>query len=204
MRIFLEIKNIISKFAIGYNNLSQGWNPDIPNWQLSPWGTHKNLRMETLDAIDLKLLKLLQANSRLTTKELSQEVGLSISPVYERVKRLENDGYIERYVALLNPEKLNLGFIAYVSIKLSKQSNIGANEFVNLVQKIPEVTECYSVAGRSDFLMKVYAPNMRYYRTFVLDVLGGIGSIGHIESTFVMSEVKHTTTLPLRQVGDGI
>lgn len=158
--------------------------------------------METLDAIDIKLLKLLQENSRLTTKELSVEVGLSISPVYERVKRLENEGYIERYVAILNPEKLNLGLIAYVSVKLSKQSTRGMDDFVKLVQNIPEVTECYSVAGNADFLMKIYAPNMRYYRIFVLDVLGGIDAICNIESTFVMAEVKQTTTLPLRQVSD--
>lgn len=158
--------------------------------------------METLDIIDIKLLKLLQGNSRLTTKELAMEVGLSISPVYERVKRLESDGYISRYVALLNPEKLNLGFIAYVAVKLSKQTNEGASEFINVVHKIAEVTECYSVAGRYDFLMKVYAPDMDYYRTFVLDVLGRINSVGNIESTFVMAEVKHTTTLPLRQLGD--
>ena len=158
--------------------------------------------MENLDAIDIKLLKLLQENSRLTTKELSQEVGLSISPVYERVKRLENEGYIERYVAILNPEKLNLGFIVYVTVKLSRQSYNESNEFINIVQNIPEVTECYSVAGRTDFLMKVYAPDMRYYRSFILDVLGGISAICNIESTFVMSAVKHTTILPLRQVSD--
>lgn len=156
--------------------------------------------METLDIIDLKLLKLLQNNSRLTTKELAGEVGLSISPVYERVKRLENEGYIDRYVALLNPEKLNLGFIVYVSVKLSKQSNEGASEFVKMVQEIAEVTECYSVAGRYDYLMKVYAPDMHYYRAFVLDVLGGIESVRNIESTFVMAEVKQTTALPLRQL----
>lgn len=158
--------------------------------------------METLDIIDLKLLKLLQNNSRLTTKELASEVGLSISPVYERVKRLENEGYIDRYVALLNPKKLNLGFIAYVTVKLSKQTNQGASDFVNVVQQIAEVTECYSVAGRFDYLMKVYAPTMEYYRSFVLDVLGGIDSIGNIESTFVMAEVKHTTALPLRQLNN--
>lgn len=165
-------------------------------------GTYISLliNMETLDAIDIKLLKLLQVNSRLTTKELAMEVGLSISPVYERVKRLENDGYIERYVALLNPEKLNLGFIAYVSVKLSKQTNEGVADFVKVVKNIAEVTECYSVAGRYDFLMKVYAPSMIYYRKFVLDVLGGIEMIGNIESTFVMSEVKQTTALPLRQL----
>lgn len=157
--------------------------------------------METLDSIDIKLLKLLQGNSRLTTKELASEVGLSISPVYERVKRLENEGYIDRYVALLNPEKLNLGFIAYVAVKLSKQTIEGSEEFVNIVQDIPEVTECYGVAGKFDFLMKVYAPDMNYYRRLVLDVLGRIATIGNIESTFVMSEVKQTTALPLSQLG---
>ena len=156
--------------------------------------------MENLDAIDIKLLKLLQGNSRLTTKELSQEVGLSISPVYERVKRLENEGYIERYVAILNPEKINLNFMAFVAVKLSKQSNEGAAEFVKVVQGIAEVTECYSMAGNFDFLLKVYAPNMQYYRTFVLDVLGRIESIGNVVSTFVMSEIKQTTSLPLRQL----
>ena len=157
--------------------------------------------MENLDIIDIKLLKLLQENSRLTIKELSQEVGLSISPVYERVKRLENEGYIERYVALLNPEKLNLGFMAFVAVKLSKQSNEGSSEFVKVVQEIAEVTECYSMAGNFDFLLKVYAPDMTYYRNFVLDVLGGIKSVGNVVSTFVMSEVKKTTSLPLRQMG---
>lgn len=158
--------------------------------------------MDVLDSIDIKLLKLLQENSRLTTKELAAEVGLSISPVYERVKRLENEGYIDRYVALLDPEKVNLGLIAYVTVKLSKQSTQGMNEFVETVQRISEVTECYSVAGRYDFLMKVYAPNMYYYRTIVLDVLGNIDSIGAIESTFVMAEVKQTTSLPLRQLNN--
>lgn len=158
--------------------------------------------MDSLDSVDVKLLQLLQSNSRLTTKELAIEVGLSISPVYERVKRLENDGYIERYVALLNPEKLNLSIIAYVSVELSKQTNRGALEFIRVIQNIPEVTECYSVSGEADFLMKVYAPDVRYYRSFILDVLGNIPSIGHIVSHFVMSEVKHSTILPLRQVHD--
>lgn len=156
--------------------------------------------MDNLDSIDLKLLRLLQENSRLTTKELSQHVKLSISPTYERVKRLENEGYIDRYVALLNPERLSLGFIAYVMVKLSKQTQKGAMEFISLVQSIPEVTECYSIAGAYDYMMKVYAPDMRYYRNFVLEVLGNVESIGSVESTFVMSEVKHTSNLPLSQL----
>lgn len=161
-------------------------------------------KMENLDSIDIKLLKLLQDNSRLTTKELAQEVGLSISPVYERVKRLESEGYIDRYVALLNPCKLKLGFIAIVAVKLARQTNEGAREFIEKVQDIKEVTECFSVVGNYDFIMKVYAPSVHYYRTFVLDVLGGIPSVGTIQSTFVMSMVKDTTSLPLRQLeGDG-
>lgn len=158
--------------------------------------------METLDIIDIKLLKLLQENSRLTTKELAVEVGLSISPVYERVKRLENDGYISRYVARLNPCKLNLSFMAFVEVKLSKQTKAGAEEFIHVVEKIPEVTECYSTAGKFDFLLKVFAPDMHYYRTFLLDVLGNIPAVGNIESTLVMSKVKFTTSLPLRQLCD--
>lgn len=156
--------------------------------------------MENLDAIDIKLLKLLQDNSRLTTKELAMEVGLSISPVYERVKRLENEGYIDRYVALLNPSQLNLSFIAFVSVKLSRQSKDGAMKLVKAVMEIPEVTECYSVVGRFDYLLKVYAPDILYYRTFVLDILGNVDSVGNIESTFVMSVVKNTTALPLKQL----
>lgn len=156
--------------------------------------------MENLDSIDIRLLKLLQVNSRLTTKELSQEVGLSISPVYERVKRLENEGYIDRYVALLNPCKLGLGFIAIVAVKLGRQSKEGAEEFIKVIHEIPEVTECLSVIGRYDFILKVYAPSILYYRTFVLDVLGNIPAVGNIESTFVMSVIKNETALPLRQL----
>lgn len=156
--------------------------------------------MENLDLIDIKLLKLLQKNSRLTTKELSMEVGLSISPVYERVKRLESEGYIEKYVAILNPEKLNLGLVAFVSVKLTKQSQEGAEEFIRTVDGLPEVVQCFSVAGRFDFLMQVYVTDMNHYRTFVLDVLGAIKSIGNIETTFVLAKVKQTTALPMNKL----
>lgn len=156
--------------------------------------------MENLDSIDIKLLKLLQENSRLTTKELATAVGLSISPVYERVKRLEMEGYISRYVAILNPSKLKLGFIAYVAVKLTKQSQESDREFIEKVRNIPEVTECFTMAGRFDFLLKVYASDMNYYRDFVLDTLGEINSVANIESTFVMSVVKSCTELPLKQL----
>ena len=156
--------------------------------------------MENFDQIDLKLLKLLQQNSRLTTKELAMEVGLSISPVYERVKRLENEGYIDKYVALLSPEKLNIGLIAYIGVKLVRQSRKMCEDFVAVIQNIPEVTECYRVAGRYDFLLRVCAPDMKYYRSFLLELLDKIPDVSNVNSTFVMADVKHTTALPLNQL----
>lgn len=156
--------------------------------------------MDNLDKIDIRLLQCLQANSRLTTKELAQEVNLSTTPVYERVKRLENDGYIQRYAAILDPEKLNLGFTIYVNVKLSKQTHQNAKDFIDAIKDRPEVTECYSVAGKFDYMMKLHAPNMRYYRNLVLDVLGGIEAVDSVESTFVMHEVKRTTNLPLNHL----
>jgi len=154
--------------------------------------------MASLDAIDIKLLNLLQHNSRMTIKELSGEVHLSTTPVYERVKRLEADGYISKYVAMLDPEKLNLGFTVFVNVKLVRQSHLVSSEFIDKMKELDEVTECYSVSGPSDFLLKVYAPDMAHYRQFVLDVLGKLDSVQDVESIFVMSEVKHNTQLPLK------
>jgi len=158
---------------------------------------------DTLDKIDIKLLQCLQNNSRLTTKELAQEVNLSTTPVYERVKHLEAAGYIKRYVAMLDAEKLNLGLVVYINVKLGRQSHQDAQEFIDVIRDLPEVTECYCVAGRSDYLLKLYAPDMRTYRNLILDVLGKIDAVSSLESTFVMSEVKHTTALPLAQL-DGL
>lgn len=153
--------------------------------------------MNNLDDIDLKLLNILQENSRLSTKELAAKVNLSSTPVYERVKRLENEGYIKRYVAVLDAEKLNLGFTVYCNIKLDKHNQESILEFQQMVVDIPEVTECYNLAGSNDFLLRIHAPSMDYYRRFVLETLGGIPSIGSVVSTFVMNEVKRTSTLPL-------
>lgn len=154
--------------------------------------------MESLDEIDIRLLNLLQDNSNLTTKELAQRVNLTTTPVYERVKRLEAEGYIKKYVAVLDAEKLNVGFVVYVNVRLSKQTYNDAMELINVIKGIPEVTECYNVAGNSDYLLKVQAPNMRYYREFVLEVLGRIKVIDHVESIFVMGEMKRSTAIPLK------
>jgi len=138
---------------------------------------------DKLDKVDLQILRTLQDNARLTTKELAARVSLSSTPVFERLKRLENSGYIKKYIAVLDAEKLNQGFV-----RLNKDI---AFEFTRIIQEIPEVTECYNISGDYDYLLKIHAPNMKYYQEFILNVLGTIDSLGSLRSTFVMDEVKH-------------
>lgn len=147
--------------------------------------------METLDKKDLQILRTLQENARLTTKELAARVNLSSTPVFERLRSLENGGYIKKYIAVLDAEKLNLGFVVFCRVKLSKLNREIATEFTRIIQDIPEVTECYNISGSYDYLLKIHAPNMKYYQEFILNVLGTIDSLGSLESTFVMDEVKH-------------
>ncbi len=147
--------------------------------------------METLDKKDLQILRTLQENARLTTKELAARVNLSSTPVFERLRRLENGGYIRKYIAVLDAEKLNLGFVVFCRVKLSKLNKEIATDFTRVIQDIPEVTECYNISGSYDYLLKIHAPNMKYYQEFILNVLGTIDSLGSLESTFVMDEIKH-------------
>lgn len=146
---------------------------------------------EKLDQTDLNILRTLQENARLTTKELAQRVNLSTTPVFERMKRLERDGYIKRYIAVLDAEKLNQGFTVFCNVKLRILNRDIARDFVRIIREIPEVTECYNISGNYDYLLKVHAPNMKYYQEFVINVLGTIDALGSLESTFVMEEVKN-------------
>ena len=147
--------------------------------------------MESLDKVDLQILRTLQENARLTTKELASRVSLSSTPVFERLKRLESNGYIEKYIAVLNAEKLNRGFIVFCHVKMSKLNKDIANDFTERVKSIPDVTECYNVSGHYDYMLKIHAPNMKYYQEFVLNVLGTIDNLSSLESTFVMDTIKH-------------
>ena len=144
-----------------------------------------------IDKVDLQILRTLQGNARLTLKELAAQVSLSSTPVFERLKRLENEGYIKKYIAILDAEKLNQGFVVFCNVKLSRINQEIATEFTRIIQDIPEVTECYNISGSFDYLLKIHAPNMKYYQEFILNVLGSIEGLGSIESTFVMDEVKH-------------
>lgn len=145
---------------------------------------------EKLDKTDLQILRTLQENARLTTKELAARVSLSSTPVFERLKRLESNGYIKKYVAVLDAEKLNQGFVVFCKVKMQRMNYDIAVAFAQIVGEIPEVTECYNISGSFDYLLKVHAPDMKYYQGFVLNVLGRIENLGSVESVFVMDTVK--------------
>ncbi len=147
--------------------------------------------MERLDEIDLQILRTLQRNAKLTTKELAEAVHLTPTPVFERQKRLERQGYIRKYVAVLDPEKLGQGLLVFCKVKLKQMNRDIAEAFVRRIQRIPEVIECYNTSGEYDYLLKVRAADMKQYQDFVLTKLGVIESLGSLESTFVMSEVKN-------------
>ena len=153
--------------------------------------------MEILDKTDILILKILQNNSNLTTKELASKVNLSTTPVFERLKRLENDGYIKKYVAVLDANKLNRGFVVFCSVKLRRLNKEIAENFVNTIKSIDEVTECYNISGEFDYLLKIHAPDMKYYQEFIINVLGTIDSLGSLVSTFVMHEEKHLYGIPV-------
>lgn len=146
---------------------------------------------EKLDQIDLKILRTLQENSRLTTKELATRVNLSTTPVFERLKRLDSGGYIQKYIAVLDEDKLGQGFVVFCNVKLVRMNRDIAADFVRVVESIPEVTECYNISGSFDYLLKINAHSMKHYQEFLLNVLGKIDSLGSIESTFVMAKIKH-------------
>lgn len=147
---------------------------------------------ELLDETDLQILKTLQKNAKLTTKELADAVHLTPTPVFERQKRLEKKGYIKKYVAVLDPERLGLGLLVFCKVKLKQINHELADSFVRRIQRIPEVTECYNISGAYDYLLKVRVRDMRQYQEFVINKLGDIDTVGSIESTFVMSEEKHS------------
>lgn len=150
-----------------------------------------NMSSNILDKVDIQILRVLQENARLTTKELASKVSLSSTPVYERLKRLEAAGYIKKYMAVLDVEKLDRGFVVFCNVKMQRLSKEISENFAKVIRSIPEVTECYNVSGAYDYMLKIHAPDMRYYKEFVLNVIGTIEHLGSLESTFVMDELKH-------------
>lgn len=154
--------------------------------------------MANLDTTDQQILKELQQNSKLSTKELASLVNLTPTPVFERQKRLEKEGYIKKYVAVLDPEKLGYGIIVLCSVKLKQHTRENGNQFMTVINQMDQVTECYNISGEYDFMMKVYVRDMKDYQDFVMNKLGSIDCIGGLQSIFVIGEAKHSNCIPIK------
>lgn len=157
----------------------------------------ENISMFDLDSIDLKLLELLQQNGKLTTKELAQQVNLSPTPVYERIRRLEREGVIKKYVALVEAEKVDKGLVVFCDITLKEHTKEIGEQFVQEITSCKYVSECYNISGNYDFRLKVLVRDMKHYQDFVLNDLGSIKNIGSAHSTFVMGVIKHSYAVPI-------
>ncbi len=150
-----------------------------------------------LDKKDLKILSLLQEDANVNNKQIAGETNLTLTPVYERIKKLNTMSILKRKVFLLNREKIGLNVMVLVMVSLDKHSSDGALFFMNEIKKIPEITECLHITGAFDFQLKVYAKDIDHYHEFNFKKLATIKNIGKMESHFVMKEVVNTTSLPL-------
>jgi Lrp/AsnC family transcriptional regulator, leucine-responsive regulatory protein len=154
-----------------------------------------------LDKLDANILRILQADGRKTYDLIAAEVGLSASAVLRRVKRLEDAGIIDRYVALVKPEKVGLGLTAYINVRLEKHTESHKRNpmdvFSASVQTWPEVVECAALTGEMDYLLRLLVRDMSAYSRFIMDVLLKHPSVQDCKTSFVLTEVKSTTAVPV-------
>ena len=148
-----------------------------------------------LDSVDHKLLSLLQENSKRTNKEIADKLDLSVTAVYERIRKLERGGIISKYVALVAPEAVEKSFLVFCQIKLIQHTKDNVSEFESQVAGLPEVLECFHVSGEYDYILKVMVRDMQSYREFMLNKLTALKHIGSTQSTFAISVIKSTTAL---------
>ncbi|HYD96500.1 MAG TPA: Lrp/AsnC family transcriptional regulator [Noviherbaspirillum sp.] len=158
-----------------------------------------------LDKTDRKILAILQANGRLTNQEVADRVNLSPSPCLRRIRSLEESGVIRQYVALLDPDKIGLGLLAYVNVRLEKHSDApgGAGsrspraDFAASVENWPEVVACYAMTGEMDYLLRVHVEDMEHFSQFMMETLLKHPAVLDVKSSFALQRIKDTTALPL-------
>lgn len=153
-----------------------------------------------LDAIDLRILEILQNDGRITNAELAGRIGLTPGPALTRVQKLENAGYIHKYVALVNRAELGLGVTAFVSVIVKEHDRKSSEQFNSAIQAIPQILECHHIAGEEDYLLKVVASNPADYEHVILDEIASIPVVQRVKTLFVLSTTKNETAIPLTEV----
>ena len=146
---------------------------------------------------DVKILKLLQQDASLTTQEISEKLNMSQSPCWRKINKMQQDSLIEKRVAILNREKLGMDVVVFSTINLSTQGREYLEDFEAEVKLLPEVLECYTMAGSWDYMLKIVAKNIRHYEIFVREKLTTLPHIGEVHSHIAVTEIKNSTELPL-------
>ncbi|MDI9364881.1 MAG: Lrp/AsnC family transcriptional regulator [Flavobacterium sp.] len=145
-----------------------------------------------LDDKDLAILRLLQQNAKATVKEIADTVHLSTTPVHERIKRMEQNGVIKQYATLVDHSRVKKGLMVICYVSLKQHDKTAGTEFIQMINAMPEVIECYNISGEFDFMLKVVAENMDDYYHFHVNKLSETGNLGHVQSVFVMGVIKQT------------
>ncbi|MFK7776139.1 MAG: Lrp/AsnC family transcriptional regulator [Saprospiraceae bacterium] len=150
-----------------------------------------------IDAIDKRIIQLLQQDGKMKIKEVAHALKMTTTPIFDRIKRLEKEGFIEGYSTIVNKEKLGFNLVAFCTVSLESHHKEYLNQFVKDVKNIPEVAECYHIAGMFDYLLKIYVKDMVDYQNFITQKLASLPNIGRVQSSFVMTEVKNNHVLPI-------
>jgi Lrp/AsnC family leucine-responsive transcriptional regulator len=153
-----------------------------------------------LDRTDLRILEILQTDGRLSNQEIADRVSLSPSPCLRRIRRLEELGVIRQYVALVDPQKIGLGLLAYVTVKLEKRGKMPMDEFRARVQTWPEVLACYAMTGDMDYLLRVHVEDLEHFSRLVMNQLLKQPGVVDVKSSFALDRIKETTALPLKHL----
>jgi Lrp/AsnC family leucine-responsive transcriptional regulator len=152
---------------------------------------------EVLDEIDRSILNILQAHGRISNADLARQTNLSPPAIHARLRRLENQGYIRDYVAVLNRELLGYDMLCFISVTIQVHQPDAVDTFRDAIRQMPEVLECHHVTGEYDYLLKVAIRNRADLERFVMDQLTPVKGIARIHTSLVLSEVKSTTALPI-------
>ncbi len=151
---------------------------------------------EKLDKIDLKIIKILQENSKITNLDLSKSIGLSPAPTLERVKKLEQSGVVQSYHAMVNQQAIGLSVKTFVLVSLAWQKENALNDFLEKIKSIKEITECYIITGEADFLIKIICKDIPTYEQLLFKTLSQIDEIERLKTLMTLSTVKDSKVLP--------
>lgn len=154
----------------------------------------------TLDKIDSQILAILQKNSNRTTKSIAKELGMTTSPIFERIKKLEKEGYIKKYVAVLNNKKIGLKLTVFIGITLQGHTRSYLEKFVTQINNFPEIVECHRVSGNFDYLLKLVVEDIEAYETFIISKLTLLPYLGNVQSLITLSTGKETNEIDLSSV----